>query len=95
MTTPLTIRDASRDGLLVITDTAWDHNGTLRVTVAEMIGERLDPDSRRYRNTVKRARRLARRAIMHPEKTRSSRLLRSWYATGQTHFTFAVSRLEA
>lgn len=94
MSEPLTIRDMSRDGLLQITDTSWDHNGTLRVTVREMVGERLHPGERDYRETVRRARRLARRAIMYPEKTRSSRLLRSWYAEGSTHFTFAVSRLE-
>lgn len=38
MTEPLTIRDRSRDGLLEITDTHWDHNGTMFVTVRELIG---------------------------------------------------------
>ena len=34
----LTIGDTSRDGTLHITDTAWDHNGGLRVTVVDLIG---------------------------------------------------------
>ena len=86
----LTIGDFSRNGLYQITDTNWDHNGTLRVTVREMLGER-----QLSAKAIRAMRDLARRAISHPEKTRSAKLVRSWYAQGQSHATFAVSRLEA
>ena len=87
MTNTLTIGDRSRDGLLEITDTRWNSNGTLFVTVRELVGERSAP--------VARMRRLARRALAHPDRTRSSRVTRQWYADGCTHVTFAVSRLDA
>lgn len=84
------IGDGTPDGMLVIADTAWDSNGTLRVTV-RLLGRGSDfvggfP--------LRRARRLARRAIMHPEKTRSARVLRTFTAGGCDFVTFAVSRLE-
>lgn len=82
-----TIGDTNRDETLQITDTAWDHNGTMRVTVRELIGQRTID--------IPAARRLARTAIHHPDQTRSSRVLRSWFAEGSTHITFAVSRLDA
>jgi len=87
---PLNIGDSSRDGLLMITDTSWDNNGTLRVTVAEMIGGHAWSISER--NLIRRMRRLARRALPYPEHTRSSRLVSTWYANGQQYATFAVSR---
>jgi hypothetical protein len=86
----LKIGDTSRNGLYQVTDTAWDHNGTLRVTVREMIGER-ELSAKR----IRAMRDTARRAIAHPEDTRSARLLRTWYAQGGSHATFAVSRLDA
>lgn len=86
----LTIRDRSRDGLLEITDTSWDHNGTMYVTVRELIGTGCWVGGL----PVGRMRRLARRAIHHPHLTRSSRVVRSWSAQGCDHITFAVSRLE-
>jgi hypothetical protein len=86
--TTLTIGDRNPDGTLEITDTAWDHNGTLRVTVRELFGERSIPANR-----LRAMRRLARRAIPHPDQTTSSRVLRTWYAQGGSHATFAVSRL--
>lgn len=85
---PLGIGDSTRDGLLVITDTHWNNNGTLRVTVAEQVGQRPEYFP------VRKARRLARRAIMYPDKTRSSKLVNLHYCGGQTHATFAVSRLD-
>lgn len=88
---PLTIGDTSRDGLLEITDTSWDGNGTLRVTVREKIGAGCWVGGL----PIERMRRLARRALMYPEKTRSSRVIRRWTAEGCEHVTFAVSRLEA
>lgn len=85
----LTIGDMSRNGLYQITDTSWNHNGTLRVTVREMVGVRLNYLTDR---DVRAMRDLARRALMHPGKTRSARLVNKWYAQGGCHATFAVSR---
>jgi hypothetical protein len=87
---PLTIGARSRDGLLEITDTRWDGNGTLFVTVRELIGT----GCWRGGLPIERMRRLARRALMYPERTRSSRVVRQWSAQGADHVTFAVSRLE-
>lgn len=88
---PLTIGATSRDGLLQITDTSWDGNGTLRVTVRETVG---GMGSWPNGLPIAAMRRLARRALMYPERTRSSRVLRTWYAEGTWHVTFAVSRLD-
>ncbi len=85
----LTIGDRTRDGLLEITDTRWDSNGTLFVTVRELIGTGCWTGGL----PIARMRRLARRALAHPDKTRSSRVVRRWSAQGCDHVTFAVSRL--
>jgi len=88
--TNLTIGDRNRSGLLEITDTAWDFNGTLRVTVRELIGlTRAEP------LPIRAMRDLARRALSHPEHTRSARLIRAEHdpANGG-RATFAVSRLD-
>lgn len=82
------IRDTNPSGTVQITDTNWNFNGTLFVTVRELEGTR-EPTE----NTFRAARRLARRAIHHPHKTRSSRLIRTWFAGGTAHWTFAVSRI--
>jgi len=87
--TTKTIGDRTRDGLLEITDTHWDHNGTLLVTVRELIGS----GGWTGGLPLERMRRLARTALPHPEKTRSSRVVRQWSAQGCDHVTFAVSRL--
>jgi hypothetical protein len=84
----LTIHDRTRDGLLEITDTNWDSNGTLRVTVRELLGGGWDGGL-----PIERMRRLARRALDHPERTRSSRVVHHFYEGGCEHVTFAVSRL--
>lgn len=85
----LEIGDLSRNGLYQIVDTNWDCNGTLRVTVRELIGERS------INAVALRAMRdLARRALMYPEKTRSVRVVRQFFADGSTHVTFDVSRLD-
>ena len=83
--------DISRNGLYQITDTAWDSNGTMRVTVRERIGEREIPANR-----MRAMRRFARRALpeYHEGQTRQSPVLRTWYADGCSHVTFAVSRHE-
>lgn len=87
---PLTIRDRSRDGLLEITDTRWDNNGTLFVTVRELIGTGCWVGG----VPIERMRRLARRAIEHPEQTRSSRVVNRFVDGGCDAVTFAVSRLD-
>lgn len=87
---PLTIGDVSRNDLYQITDTNWDHNGTLRVTVRELIGEPLQYLTAKK---IRAMRDLARQAISHPANTRSARLVNKWYAQGGSHATFAVSRL--
>lgn len=91
--TVATIGDRSRDGLLEIVDTNWNSNGTLFVTVRELIGGAAVawPGGRL---PIERMRRLARRALMYPEKTRSSAVVRTFYAEGCHHVTFAVSRNE-
>lgn len=87
----LTINDTNRDGTLKITDTAWDSNGTLRVTVVDLIGA----GCRVGGVDVRAMRRLARRALPYPAKTRSSRVIRSTVNHyGCDQITFAVSRLE-
>lgn len=75
-------------GTYEITDTNLSHDGVLRVTVRELMGVRALSDK-----DVATMRRLARRALPYPEKTKSSRMLRSWYSGGCSHATFAVSRL--
>lgn len=86
----LTIRDRSRDGLLEITDTRWDSNGTMYVTVRELIGAGCWVGGL----PVERMRRLARRAIAHPEQTRSSRVVTRFIDGQCDAVTFAVSRLD-
>lgn len=90
MSKTLEIGDYSRNGMYQITDTAWDSNGTLRVTVREMIGERELPKAR-----LEAMRRLARRALpeYYPGQTRRASTVRTWYADGCSHATFDVSRI--
>jgi len=89
MVKELGIGDTSRNGMYQITDTNWDHNGTLRVTVRELYGvSMVGPQM------LEAMRRLARRALSHPDQTRSARTARTFYADGCSHATFAVSRLE-
>lgn len=90
----LTIGDRTDDGLLEIADTNWDSNGTLRVTIRELIGE---GDAGWIGGMpIRRMRTLARRAL--PEyrdgQTRSSRVVRKFVAEGCGFVTFAVSRLD-
>jgi hypothetical protein len=89
---PLGIGDSNRDDTVRVSDTSWDGNGALTVTVREMIGGYNGWIGGRDR-ALRAMRDTARRALMYPEKTRSTRLVREWYADGQNHATFAVSRL--
>jgi len=89
MSNPLTIGDTNRDGMLRIIDTNWDFNGTLRVTVEDTLGARC----RIGGLDIRAMRRLARRAIAHPELTRSSRAIRfEETRAGTSIVTFAISR---
>ena len=92
----LTIGDTTRDGLLQIVDTAWDGNGTMRVTVREMIGGPNWSWTLPKPVVRERARRLARRALPEYRKgqTRSARTIRESYSEGSFRWTFAVTRLE-
>lgn len=89
-----TIGDTNRDGLLQITDTRWDSNGTMYVTIREMIGQYWEQYGYDLERVTRQARALARATL--PEyfkgQTRSSRVVRRWYANGQSHVTIAVSR---
>ena len=87
----LTIGDTNRAGTLEITDTAWDSNGTMRVTVRELFGDHCWALPRAQQERAVRD--FARRAISHPEKTRSARITRRWFAESTDHWTVAVSRL--
>ena len=80
------IGDKSRDGLLVISNTDWNHNGTMYVTVRELVGQ--EPT----KSVIRRARALARRTLSYPEKTRSSRVVRIWFNSGSWYMEFAVTR---
>lgn len=80
----LSIGDSSRNGLFVITDTAWDSNGTMNVTVRHRMDMTYRPEF------IRSMRRLARRAIHMQHLTRSSRVV---HVDGSS-VTFAVSRLE-
>lgn len=86
----LTIGDRSPDGVLEIVDTNWDSNGTLRVTVRELMGHGCWAGGL----PVRRMRTLAKRALSHPEHTRSARVIRTFTDGGCDYVTFAVSRLE-
>lgn len=88
--TGLTIGDRNPRGDLEITDTRWDHNGTMFVTVRELVG--LTPAEPL---PIRRMRTLARRALSHPEHTRQSRLIHTDHNGGRGALAvFAVSRLE-
>lgn len=83
------IGSTNPDGTLVITDTRWDGNGSLFVTVRERIGVR-EIDA----NMKERMRRLARSALMYPEQTKVTLFMRGWYSGGCSHATFRVCRVD-
>lgn len=90
MTKTLTLGDTSRNGLYQITDTAWSEQvgGTLRVTVRECVGER-----GLTKTQLEAMRSLARRA--QEGTVTGAKTIRTWYADGGMHATFAVTRNEA
>lgn len=86
--------DMSRDGLLQITDARWNSNETMYVIVREMVGQKWSDYPGGQDNVIRRARTLARRALVEYStgQTRSSAVVRTWFAQGSSHVTFAVSR---
>lgn len=90
-----TVGDTDRSGRFTVVETFWDSNGTLTVTVEDASETAPASHADYERHTLERARRLARRCLMHPEKTRSSRVLRSTTTdSGALRTAFAVSRLQ-
>lgn len=85
-----TIGDRDTRETFEVTKTVWDHNGTLYVSLALLGEEASDLDT----SAMKRALRLARRCLIHPEKTRSSQLIRTYTDdSGVEKIVIAVSRL--
>ena len=78
------IGDTNHAGTARITDTEWNGNGTLHVWIEDLAGT----------GNIRAMRRLARRAIHHPEKTRSSACSISRRSGGTVRYIFHVSRLE-
>lgn len=89
MKEPKSIGDTSRDGSLVIADTSWNGDGVLRVNIRTVDTDAFGPID------VDKARRLARSALMYPEKTRSCRMVKRYNCEAHhcEHITFFVSRL--
>ena len=89
----LEIGTTSKDGLVQITDTSWDGNGTLLVTVRELIGG-FDGWIGGKARAVRKMRDFARRALpeYYDGQTVSVKVIRTWTAQGGSHATFAVSR---
>lgn len=86
----------NRAGNLEITDTNWDSNGTLRVTVRDLYGPRAFRDKGRGDAPIAAMRRLARRALHehYAGQTRSSRVVSMTNSGGSFQATFAVTRNE-
>ena len=93
--TGLEIGAVNRSGLAQIVDTRWDSNGTLTVTVREMIGG-FDSWIGGKARALRVMRDLARRALpeYHKGQTKGARLVRTFYADGGHYATFAVTRNE-
>lgn len=86
----LEIGDRNRANDLEIADTRWNGDGTLFVTVRELVGR-----GRNEPLPIEAARRFARRALSHPEHTRQSRLIRAEHdQSNGGRIPFAVSRLD-
>ena len=84
MSKVIEIGDRSKNDMYVLTDTSWDSNGTLLVTVRQLL------DMSHHPEMIPAMRRFARRALPYPETIRSSRVV---HIHGSS-VTFAVSRLE-
>lgn len=89
-----TIGDTDRHETFRVVSTVWDSNGTLFVTI-ENLSEQIKESQDLTSTDLERARRLARRCLMYPEKTRSSRLIRHKLADARLQMLFAVSRNSA
>lgn len=86
-----TIGDTDRLDTFEVVVAAWDSNGTLHVTIKSTDEKVLSLDDLEDRD-IERARRLARRCLMHPEKTRSAAMRYSQLVEKSLQMTFAVSR---
>jgi len=91
MTKAAEIGTTSRGGDFQVMDTAWDHNGSMRVTIRDNRGT---GNSATVSTDTRSMRDLARRALSHPDKTRRSPVARRFVADGCHYVTFTVSRLE-
>lgn len=91
-----TVGDTDRYGAFEVTRTWWDSNGTLFVTVLDISDDPKSDPSQYATKDLKRARALARRCLIHPEKIRSARLVRRFTREEPQKPTleFAVSRLD-
>lgn len=89
-----TIGDTDRAGTLEVLSTSWDHNGTLTVVITtrgELSRYALGMFLRE--RDITRARRLAKKCLMHPEQTRSVKVALIKRQGTDTHLTIDVSRL--
>lgn len=86
-----TVGDSDRPGKFMVTKTFWNSDGVLYVTIQENTGEAIHINELLGKD-LERARALARRCLMHPEKTRSAAVENSEFADGNLNITFAVSR---
>lgn len=86
--------DRDRLNTFKVTSTVWDHNGILHVEVTDLTGQHGCVEDLPRRD-IERARALARRCLMHPERTRCAPLCGSHH--NDQHrlvLKFAVSRMD-
>ena len=79
--------NSTRDGLYVVTGSAWKGNGTMTVRVVEMMAS--VPSTQWNVRRIRRARDLAKRELFG---ARFSRLDGETYETGQTAWEFTIAR---
>lgn len=87
-----TVGDTDTKETFKVVSTVWDHNGTLFVEVIDTTGHTA-PQALQPKD-IERARALARRCLMQPEKTQSSPMRDIKLENNQIKLKFAVSRLE-
>lgn len=86
--------DQDRLNTFEITSTVWDHNGILYVEVTDITGQHQSVEDVPRRD-IQRARALARRCLMYPERTRCAPLRGSHLNTQhRLVLKFAVSRMD-
>ena len=86
--------DRDRFDTFEVVSTVWDHNGILFVEVTDITGSHRSVEDLPRRD-IERARALARRCLMHPEKTRCAPLRGTRYDNQhRLVLKFAVSRID-